>query len=143
MKFTAKVDIKLNVTQVVAMVEDASRKGLRDVTVRIHAQTVAPPPLGSPRKTGNNARSIGAEASGFPGLVADGGEATVERVVDESKIESAVYSTSGYGGILEVGSNWSTAPGARYVNARPYFGPARDRFFTESNLGNAIKRHIR
>ena len=138
MKFSAKVDIKLNVTQVVALVEDASRKGLRDVTVEIHADALDH----SPVLTGNNRRSIAAEVSGM-GLIATGGEGGAERVVDEGKIESAVYSTSGYGGILEVGSNWSTRPGARYVNARPYFGPARDKLFTSSRLGNAIKRHIR
>jgi len=132
-KFSAQVDLKLNVTQVVALVEDASRKGLRDVTVQVTAQTIEPPPIGSPVLTGTNRRSIAAEVAGMAGTVA--GEGPSERVVDERQIESAVYSTSGYGGFLEVGT--------RLMPARPYFGPARDRYFTESNLGNAIKGHLK
>ncbi len=128
MKFNARVDIKLNVSQVVALVEDASRKGLRDVTVDITATSVDR----SPVLTGNNRRSIAAEVAGMAGTVA--GEGPSERVVNEREIESAVYSTSGYGGFLEVGTK--RAP------ARPYFGPARDEHFTESKLGNAIKRHL-
>ena len=129
MKFTAQVDIKLNVSQVVAMVEDASRKGLRDVTVQVTAASVDRSPI----QFGTNKRSIAAEVAGMAGTVA--GEGPSERVVDEGKIESAVYSTSGYGGYLEVGT--------RRMPARPYFGPARDQFFTESKLGNAIKRHLK
>ena len=129
MKFNAKVDINLNVTRVVALVEDASRKGLRDVTVRVTADAVDHSPI----QFGTNKRSIAAEVSGMGGTVA--GEGSSERVVDEALIQSAVYSTSGYGGYLEVGT--------RHKPARPYFGPARDKEFTESKLGNAIKRHIR
>ncbi len=129
MKFTAKVDINMNVSQVVRLVEDASRKGLRDVTVRVTADAVDHSPI----LTGNNRRSIAAEVSGMGGTVA--GEGPSERVVDEALIQSAVYSTSGYGGYLEVGT--------QNTPARPYFGPARDKEFTESKLGNAIKRHIR
>jgi len=39
--------------------------------------------------------------------------------VAKKKLEGAVYSTSGYGGILETGS--------RFMSARPYFKPALDR----------------
>ncbi len=129
MKFTAKVDVNLDILAVLRQVEDASRKGMRDVTVEVHAEAVQ----NSPVETGNNRRSIASEVSGM-GLVASGGEGGAERVVNESKIEGAVYSTSGYGSYLETGT--------QHIPARPYFGPARDRFFTEDNLGKAIERHL-
>jgi hypothetical protein len=65
----------------------------------------------SPKLTGNNMRSIRYEASGFH---------TREGVVDQSKIEGAVYSTSGYGGFLETGTV--------KMAARPYIKPAADRY---------------
>ena len=99
---------------------------MRDVTVQVTAEAVP----NSPIETGNNRRSIAAEVSGM-GTVAG---VTGERLVDENKIQGAVYSTSGYGGYLEVGT--------QHIAARPYFGPARDRFFTEDNYGRAIKRHL-
>ena len=126
MKFTATVDLKLNVAVLLKKVASASQEGMRDVVVQVAEETVQ----NSPVETGNNRRSITAEVSGM-GVVA--GE-TGERVVDENKIQGAVYSTSGYGGYLETGT--------RHTVARPYFGPARDRYFTEGNLGGAIKRHL-
>ena len=125
MKFTATVDLKLNVAVLLKKVASASQEGMRDVVVQVTDETVQ----NSPVETGNNRRSIAAEVSGM-GIVA--GEAG-ERVVDENKIQGAVYSTSGYGGYLETGT--------RHTAARPYFGPARDRFFTEGHLGRATKRH--
>ncbi len=126
MKFTATVDLKFDTAALLKAAGDAARNGIRDVTVQITAEAVQ----NSPVETGNNRRSISAEVSGM-GVVA--GE-TSERVVAENKIQGAVYSTSGYGGYLETGT--------QHTSARPYFGPARDRFFTEANLGNAIKRHM-
>ena len=130
MKFKAEVEASLNMTEVIKKVEDASRLGMRDVTVEVHAQTVEEPPLGSPRLTGNNARSLAAEVSGM-GIV---GGTENERMVDDSKIEGVVYSTSGYGGFLETGT--------QHMPARPYIVPAGDRYFTEGNLGKAIKRYM-
>jgi len=51
------------------------------------------------------------EASGFGG----------GQFVDNSKIEGAVYSTSGYGGYLETGTS--------KMPARPYMKPALDANF--------------
>ena len=126
MRFTATVDLKLNTAGLLKAVASAARSGMRDVTVQVAAEAVQ----NSPVETGNNRRSITAEVSGM-GIVA--GESG-ERVVDEDKIQGAVYSTSGYGGYLETGT--------QHTPARPYFGPARDRFFTQDNLGRAIKRHM-
>ena len=130
MKFKAKVDVNLDDAEVRRIVDRAGRLGMRDVVVEVHAQTIEPWPVGSPFLTGNNRRSLAAEVSGM-GIVA-GTEA--ERVVDDSKLEGVVYSTSGYGGYLETGT--SSTP------ARPYIKPAGDRFFTEANLGQKMKRYI-
>ena len=126
MKFTATVDLKLNIAVLLKKVASASQMGMRDVTVQVAAEAVQ----NSPVETGNNRRSIAAEVSGMGAVTGGGGE----RIVDENKIQGAVYSTSGYGGYLETGT--------RPTPARPYLGPARDRFFTPDNLGRAIKRHM-
>ncbi len=137
MRFEAKIDLDLNIPELKKATEEATRLGMRDVTVQIHAEAIdRAPPWDHPHPTGTNRRSIAAEVSGM-GLVATGGEGKAERVVDEGKIQGAVYSTSGYGGYLEVG----TITPKRV--ARPYLAPARDKFYTESNLGNAIKRHMK
>ncbi len=127
MKFTAKVDVNLDILAVLRQVDDASRQGMRDVTVEVHGASVD----GSPVLTGNNRRSLAAEVSGMGAVAGEGGG---ERVVNESEIEGAVYSTSGYGGYLETGTS--------RMPARPYLKPAQDRFFTEDNLGSKIKRHL-
>lgn len=127
MKITVNTRIKLNTREVNERVREAARLGLRDTIVAIHADAVD----NSPAVTGNNRRSIASEVSGM-GVVATDGEGGAERMVDEGKLEAAVYSTSGYGGYLEVGT--------RYMNARPYFRPALDRHSGE--LAENIKRHL-
>ncbi len=126
MKFTATVDLKIDTAVLLKAAAGAARSGMRDVTVQVAEEAVQ----NSPVETGNNRRSITAEVSGMGVVAGEGGE----RIVDENEIQGAVYSTSGYGGYLETGT--------QHIVARPYFGPARDRFFTEHNLGQAIKRHM-
>jgi HK97 gp10 family phage protein len=67
---------------------------------------------GSPVETGNNKRSIQYEAKG---------------------LEGSVYSTSGYGGFLEVGT--------RFMSAQPYFKPALDMHLKE--LPEGIKTELK
>lgn len=128
MKLTADVRLNLNTPTAKKQVENAARLGLRDTIVAIHGDVVRPP---SPVLTGNNRRSIAAEVSGM-GVVMQGDSATPERVVDDSKLESACYSTSGYGGYLEVGTS--------KMPARPYFRPALDTH--GKDLAGNIKRHM-
>jgi len=64
--------------------------------------------------------------------VEQGEDAEPGRVVDDSKLEAACYSTSGYGGFLEVGT--------RFLSARPYFRPSFDK--NKDKLIPAIKRHL-
>ncbi len=124
LKITADVKVNIDEAAVTKLVEEATRLGLRDTIVDIHADAVR----GSPVKTGHNRRSLASEVSGM-GNVAGGG---TERVVDDSKLEAALYSTSGYGGILEVGSSTMTA--------RPYIRPALDRHAKE--LAPNIRKHL-
>jgi len=97
---------------------------------------------GSPAVTGNNRRSIffGVSGMGHKQGSSEGRQAGDTwtgqdiSVLNESKLEGAVYSTSGYGGFLETGT--------RRMGARPYFKPALDRNFTVSKLAEAIKRYL-
>ena len=112
-----KVDFKLNLKtkEVEDKVKKAIQLGMRDTVVDIANDVIK----GSPYLTGNNARSIMFE-------VGPGGE------VAKKETEGAIFSTSGYGGMLETGT----------VNmpARPYFKPALDRH--GKNLGKNIKAHL-
>jgi len=114
MKITAKVITNLKIPEVQRKVESASEKALKDVVTDIANDTIK----GSPIDTGNNRRSIDYEAKGSSG---------------------SVFSTSGYGGWLEVGTHkkdrsWKMPP-------RPYFKPALDRHIKELPAG--IKANLR
>jgi HK97 gp10 family phage protein len=105
MRIDVEVELNLKIDEVTKAVKDAARSSMRDTVVAIAADTVA----GSPKKTGNNMRSIKYEVSGMGS----------NEMVDPNKIEGAIYSTSGYGGYLETGTY--------KMGARPYFRPALDR----------------
>ena len=109
-------------------ISEATRLGLRDTIVAIHGDAIKPP---SPVKTGHNRRSIASEVSGM-GVVEQGEDAESGRVVDDGKLEAAVYSTSGYGGFLETGTY--------KMPARPYFRPSLDK--NKDRLIPAIKKHL-
>jgi len=121
-------EMNLKIPEVQKATEEATRLGLRDTIVAITNDAIRE----SPKLTGNNMRSIAAEVSGM-GMVAGGGEGSAERVVDDSKLEAAVWSSSGYGGFLETGTV--------KMPARPYFRPALDSHSAE--LVPNIARHIK
>ena len=127
MKIVSEVKLNLKIPEVLKKCEEATRLGLRDTIVAISNDAIKL----SPKKTGNNMRSIAAEVSGM-GQVASGGEGGAERMVDDSKLEAATYSTSGYGGYLETGT--------RSMGARPYFRPSLD--MHKGELAPNIKRHL-
>jgi len=112
-----KVDFKVNLKtkEVEDKVKKATELGLKDVITDIANDVIK----GSPRLTGNNARSIMFEVG-------------PRKEIAQKEGEGAVYSTSGYGGILETGS--------RFMGARPYFKPALDKY--AKNLPNNIKAHL-
>lgn len=158
MRIEVSIKLDLKVKEVTKEVIDASRLGLRDTIVSIAGDAIQ----GSPVRTGNNGRSIAAEVAGM-GKVS--GEGTQERVVNENELEGAVYSTSGYGGYLEVGTGiyaghgeitpvkgkflvWETPSGetvfaksVRGIKAQPYFRPALDK--NKDSLIPNIKRYLK
>jgi len=126
-----KVDVALNlkVDEAVKDVTNASKMAMRDTVVEVTHDSLQL----SPWLTGNNRRSIAGEVSGMGG-VASGGEGRSERMVDDSQIEGAVYSTSGYGGYLETGTS-KMAP-------RPYIKPSMDKNFTEHKFAKKVKGYL-
>lgn len=115
MKMDVSIKVTLRTKEVTQAVKDASRIGLRDGIVLMAADSVKPP---SPIRTGNNRRSMTYEVSGFGAVKPMGGTAQPE-IVDPTKIQAALYSTSGYGGFLETGTD--------KMRAQPYIRPAFDR----------------
>ncbi len=115
MKLTVKFKVNLKSKEVQDKVKKATRQGLKELVTDIAGDAIK----GSPVLTGNNRRSIKFE-------VGPRGE------VAKKESEGAVYSTSGYGGILETGSV--------KMSARPYFKPALDK--NKKNLPKNIKVHL-
>ena len=134
MKLTSSFTTNVNTKAVREAVGKAARLGTRDTIVSIASDVVK----GSPILTGNNRRSIAFEVSGMgPSAQAsiegrrptDTWELPSGRVVDDRKIEGAVYSTSGYGGKLETDGIHPT-----------YFQPALDR--NAKDLVPNIKKYM-
>lgn len=148
MKLDVKVITNLKTKEVEDKVNRATRQGLKDTITDIANDAKKL----SPRKFGHNSSSIKFE-------VGPGGE------VAKKEGEGAVYSTSGYGGFLEVGTGlfgpskamitpktakmlvWETRGGelifAKAVKGRPatpYFKPALDK--NVKNLPKNIKVHL-
>jgi len=124
MKLDVEVKLNLRDKEVQKEVRDATRKALKDVTTDIAQDVIH----GSPHVTGNNMRMIAYEIEG-------GGVITVEgdtSGIGTKELESAVCSTSGYGGYLETGTS--------KMPARPYFKPALDK--NMKNLPREIKANL-
>jgi hypothetical protein len=137
-RITMDWDVTLKNAEVEAKVVEAIRLGLRDTIVAMHNDAVQL----SPVKEGTNRRSICSEVSGM-GVVAQG-DGVPDKVVDDSALEAAMYSTSGYGGYLETGTapHVITVKNAKVLTdgenffgksvnhpgmaAQPYFRPAFD-----------------
>jgi len=126
MKMSSSIELNLDVPRAIKEVENANKQAMRDTVVQVTLDAVHM----SPWLTGNNRRSIVGEVSGM-GRVAG---SKAERMVDDSKIEGAVYSTSGYGGFLETGTS--------KMPAQPYIKPATDRHFTVGKFASKVKEHL-
>ena len=124
MKITTDFKLNLKTKEVQAKVKKATKTAIKDIISDIAEDVIknAPPPpkIGTRyMSTGHNKRSINFEMG--PG-----------KPVAKGELEGAVYSTSGYGGILETGSV--------LMHARPYFKPALDRH--SRYLGDRIKSKL-
>lgn len=115
MKITTDWLVNIKTKEVEDKVNKASQQGLLDSVTDIANDAIQMSPI----DTGNNRRSIKYEVG--PG-----------KEVAQKDLEGAIYSTSGYGGILETGSV--------KMSARPYFKPALDRNI--KNLPQNIKAHL-
>ena len=108
MKLDVRVQMNLRDKEAADKVKQAAEASLKDVVVDIARDTVA----GSPWKTGNNRRSIDYDVAGLSG---------------------DIFSTSGYGGYLEVGTV--------KMPARPYFRPALEK--NKDKLPAGIKARLK
>ena len=144
MKINAKLIGQLNTGIAEKVTRQASQLGVRDTVIAIWHDTVRDSPVSAKwpsiakdgrRPTGNNKRSISVEVSGM-GTIAGSGS---ERIVDDTKIEGAVYFTSGYGGYLEVGTQHMD--GTVKMPARPYIRPSFDIHSKKmsDNIGRQMK----
>jgi len=129
MKMSSTIELNLRTEEVDREVSEANKLAMRDTVVDVVRGAVK----GSPWETGTNRRSMTGEVSNM-GMVAHGGEGKIERLVDDSKIEGAVYGTSEYSGFLEVGTS--------KMPARPYIKPALDRNFTAEKFARKVKGHL-
>jgi len=127
MKMTSTIVLNLKVDEAIKQVTEANKLAMRDTVVEVTGDAVR----FSPWLTGNNRRSIVGDASGMGKVAGQGGS---ERQVDDSKIEGAVYGTSGYSGFLETGTS--------KMPARPYIKPATDKNFTAEKYGRKVKEHL-
>lgn len=108
MKINFTVEMNLKTKEVSEKMIKAGREAMRDVVVDVANMAIKDHPWKN--VTGNNMRSIKYEASGF---------GSSEGIINQDKVEGAVYSTSGYGGFLETGTS--------RMPAFPYIKPAGDR----------------
>ena len=115
-KITTDWALNLKTKEAQDKVNKATKQGMTDIVTDISNDAIQ----GSPVLTGNNRRSIRYEVG--PG-----------KEVAKEELSGAIYSTSGYGGMLETGT--ATMP------ARPYFKPALDKHI--KNLPKGIKANLR
>jgi len=120
MRMNVTVELNLKTKEATETVLRAAREAMRDTVVDIQSEAIHSHPYKD--RTGTNTRSITAEASGFGS----------GQVVDQGKIEGAVFSTSGYGGFLETGTV--------KMSAFPYIKPAADK--KVPNFPKRMKEHL-
>ena len=111
MKIKTKWVLNLKEKEVYDKVMGASNASLTEVIVDITRDVKSAPPTGSPVLTGFNRNSIQYRINPLSGMV---------------------FSTSGYGGWLEIGTS--------RMPARPHFKPAYDRHYPK--LPSRIKARI-
>jgi hypothetical protein len=147
------VTLNLKTKEATETVLKAAREAMRDTVVGVWNEATRD----SPKLTGHNMRSLTGDVSGM-GTVAKGKDAQPDKVVDDSKIQGAVYSTSGYGGYLEVGTrpHIITVKTAKVLtdgetffgksvrhpgtNPHPYIKPAFDKFGPK--FSERMKAHL-
>ena len=135
-KIKTKFVANLKEKEVYDKVKNASDASLLEVVVLMTNDIMQSPPVGSPVLTGHNRRSIcykvGTGGLKRMGRIKSGEEPFNSGVPNVGPEQGAIWSSSGYGGWLEVGTT-RMAP-------RPYFRPAYDRHYYK--LPSKIKAHV-
>ncbi|MFA5558619.1 MAG: hypothetical protein WDA59_04055 [Methanofastidiosum sp.] len=119
MEISINVSSNLKIKEAQERVESATRRALKNVTIDIANDVVK----GSRVKTGHNRRSIAYKWETEPktrmGAPLSGEKPFSEEEPELKSLETAVWSSSGYGGYLETGTS--------RTRAFPYFRPALDK----------------
>ena len=113
MSADVEVVLRLKLAEIFRRVQEATKDGLEEVLL-IDVLTTAVEL--SPKKTGTNARSIEVETE----------------INSKGEVEGTLFTQSGYGGYLEVGTS--------KMPARPYLFPAFE--LNREKILKAIKRRI-
>ncbi len=113
MAFDVEVVLRLKLAEIFRRVQEAHKDGLEEVLL-IDVLTTAVEL--SPKKTGNNARSIEVETE----------------INSKGEVEGKLFTQSGYGGWLEVGTS--------KMPARPYLFPAFE--LNREKILKALQRKI-
>ena len=135
MEITVKVDdalVRANLGKLSDKMAKAMEEGLTETIVTIANTVIHEHPW--QRRTGNNSNSIAYNVNGKGHRQGSptAGQSFNPLEPPTPRLTGMVYSTSGYGGILETGSV--------FMAAYPYFKPAVDRHVP--NLGKNIKGHL-
>ena len=151
MKLTVEIELNMDIEGLGEKVIEASRKAMNETVQLVHNDVIKNAITLRMVKTGTNNRSIKSEVSGLG----------INEIVDPNKIEGAVYSTSGYGGYLEVGTRPHTitvkkakvlSDGENFfgktvyhpgMNARPYFKPALDKNFNTELFTKRVRDNLK
>ncbi len=113
MAFDVEVQLRLKLAEIFRRLQGATKDGLEEALLL----DVLPEAVqGSPVKTGTNRRSINIETE----------------INSKGEVEGKLFTQSGYGGYLEVGTS--------KMPARPYLFPAVERH--REAIAKAIKRRI-
>ena len=133
MEIRTRWHINLNVPKVMGAVDDAVKEGLLDTVVETANDIVK----GSRVKTGHNRRSIAymvgraVTRMGTPRAGEKRFAAGTPSMM--GRLKAAIWSSSGYGGWLEVGT--------RKMAGIPYFRPAAERHF--KNLWRNVAKRLK
>jgi len=138
MKLSMNIISNLRIPAAKNTLDKAAKLAMRDTVVAIHNDSIRNAKAVDFWDTGHNARSLAGEVSGM-GTVKQGKDAEPDRIVNDSKLEGAVYSTSGYGGYGETG--YHTRSGS-HVQGRPYMNPALVKHTKGDSFAGKVRKHL-
>ena len=133
MKLSMNIISNLRIPEAKNTLDKATKLAMRDTVVAIHNDSIRNAKAVDFWDTGHNARSLAGEVSEM-GTVKQGKDADPDKIVNDSKLEGAVYSTSGYGGYGETGTS--------RMAARPYMNPALMKHTKGDSFAGKVRKHL-